>query len=116
MRRRALKQEQDKCLTAWVKRYSEEQKQAELDAVTEQIMELKPDWTEEQARIAARMSLDQKQSRSAQPGPPLPWLRHGFLSPCRSAAAHGTGTLILGAFGCGAVPQSPADGIFYDGQ
>lgn len=64
VRRRALKQEQDKCLTDWIKRYSEEQRQAELDAVTEQIMELKPDWTEEQAGIAARMYLDQKYGRS----------------------------------------------------
>ncbi|MBD5083790.1 MAG: hypothetical protein HDT33_01655 [Clostridiales bacterium] len=64
VRRRALKQEQDKCLTDWVKRYSEEQKQAELDAVTEQIMELKPDWTEEQAHIAARMFLNQKYGRN----------------------------------------------------
>lgn len=64
VQRRALKQEQDEYLTAWVKRYSEEQKQAELDSVTEQILQLKPDWTEEQARVAARAYLDQKYGRN----------------------------------------------------
>lgn len=71
VKRRELKREQDEYLAAWIKRCSEEQvqtpkeqAQTELDAVTEQIMELKPDWTEEQARIAARMFLDQKYGRS----------------------------------------------------
>lgn len=63
--RRELKREQDEYLAAFVKRCSEEQVQAELDAVTEQIMELKPDWTEAQAHIAAKMYLNQEQGRSA---------------------------------------------------
>lgn len=65
VKRRELKRGQDECLAAFIKQCSEELLQAELDAVTEQIMELKPDWTEEQARIAARMFLDQQQGRSA---------------------------------------------------
>lgn len=64
VQRRALKQEQDEYLTAWVKRYSEEQEQAELDSVTEQILQLKPDWAEEQARVVARAYLDQKYGRN----------------------------------------------------
>lgn len=65
VKRRALKQEQDECLAALIQRCSEEQAQATLEAVTAQIMEWKPDWTEEQARIAARMFLNQEQGQSA---------------------------------------------------
>lgn len=48
-------------LNAFVIKCSEEQAEAELQEVQEQIMELKPDWTEAQARKAAEMFLKQKQ-------------------------------------------------------
>ena len=57
--RKELKREQDECLTAMIKRYSEEQAQPLLRAVKEKIMEWKPDWTEEQAHKAAKMFLAQ---------------------------------------------------------
>lgn len=65
VKRRELKREQDEYLEAFIKRCSEEQVRTELDAVTEQIMVLKPDWTEAQARVAAKMFLEQEQGRSA---------------------------------------------------
>lgn len=60
--RRELKKEQDECLNALIKRYSDEQAQAVFQAVKEQIMEWEPDWTEEQVHKAAEMFLAQKGS------------------------------------------------------
>ena len=57
--RKELKREQDECLNAMIKRYSEEQTQPLLLAVKEKIMEWKPDWTEAQAHKAAKMFLAQ---------------------------------------------------------
>lgn len=61
VKRRELKREQDECLAAQIERYSKEQVQAKMDAVTVKIMEWRPDWTEGQARKAAEMFLDQGQ-------------------------------------------------------
>lgn len=60
--RRKLKKEQDECLNALIKRYSDEQAQAVFQAVKEQIMEWEPDWTEEQVHKAAEMFLAQNGS------------------------------------------------------
>jgi len=60
--RRALKREQDECLTALVKRISEKQLQERLQMVQDQIQEMEPEWTPAQCRKAAGMFLHRERN------------------------------------------------------